>query len=355
MNNKEKFLALVDAGKSENVSQTSLDMAKVFYLEENLLDRRGPLQCARGCIILARRIDILRAGDRSSQSAESLFQRLPLTPQDLMMSDDFAEKIRPAVKQVRDTLFASSHPPFATYEDAVQWLEQTAAQEAQARAKNQANEALKQTIVEMEERYEPPPGEPLAFHFDLLEYVKPADDWVRRMPVWEGTSLATLAGVVRKLADATGFTQASVVAYVLAGIRPLLASVSIDMSDGSSNEFHIFRRSATVTLRSPYVTDSQLRKIRKVIRREWHTERKKPLTEGNEQLLAIVQRHGGVPKDKGHGEHKTFFEQVRQEYNLWVVEHRCKPHKDWRVTRNAYERLRKKTRQGAPCVQEALC
>jgi hypothetical protein len=278
-----------------------------------------------------------------------------MPPADLMMSDLLAEKISQEVAQIRHTLFGGPQPPFATYEEAVQWLEQPAAeQDTHARANSQTRVALKQTIREKLAEWYALTGEPYEepFMSEYLEYAKPGNEWVRLMRVWEGTPLATLRDKSRWLANATGFSQASVVAYILAGIRPLLASVSIGMSCGYSNEFNIFRGSVTIALHSPYVTDAQWREIRKFIRRAWGTEKKKPLTEGNEQLLAIVQRHGGVPTDKGHGEYKTFFEQVRQEYNLWAVEHEC-THKDWRVTRNAYERLLKKTRQGAPCVQEA--
>jgi len=211
------------------------------------------------------------------------------------------------VEQLRRELFESPAPPFPAYEDAVQWLEHTAAeQSASAQAHRQTRIALEQSIQEKLEAYRILTGEGYhsPFLLNLLEYAKPGSVWVHRVHAWGGTSLATLAHTSRTLVDATGFTQASVVAYILAGIPPLLASVRIDMSDGLSNEFHIVRRSATVTLRTPYLTDAQWREIRKIIRRAWPAERKKPVTQGKTQLRDIVQRHGGVPKDKGHGEQK---------------------------------------------------
>jgi hypothetical protein len=120
-------------------------------------------------------------------------------------------------------------------------------------------------------------------------------------------------------------------------------------------EFNISRSRATVEFRTSKVTDAHLRAIRKEIRSEWGTERKKPLTGVDKQLLDMVQHLGGVPNDKGHGEHKAFFERVRQEFNAWVAEHGWRQHKDWKVTRNKYDRLRKKMRQGDPYAQEALC
>jgi hypothetical protein len=128
----------------------------------------------------------------------------------------------------------------------------------------------------------------------------------------------------------------------------------IDMSRGYSNEFNISRRRPTVEFHTSKVTDAHLRAIRKGIRSGWGTERKKPLTEDDKQLLDIVRRLGGVPKDKGHGEYTAFFERVRQKFNAWAVEYGYRQHKDWKVTRNKYNRLLKKMRQGDPYAQEAL-
>ena len=140
------------------------------------------------------------------------------------------------------------------------------------------------------------------------------------------------------------------VAYILAGIRPLLVPISISTSLGASNTFNIVRGSVTLELRTPNVTDAQLKTIRQVIRRAWRTEKKKSLTESDKQYLDIVHRFGGVPKDKRHGEHKTFFALVRQEFNAWAVAHGCRPHKEWEVTRNKYYRLLKKLQPDGPYV-----
>jgi hypothetical protein len=325
----------VEAGKPPGVSQTSLDKATEYYIACNWLDRRVPRECARECIDLARRFDSSAAASAAHLDF-GLFQYLPMAPQDLMMSNDLAEKIRPAVEQVRRELFGSPHPPFTALEEARQWLEQTAAeQETQARVNNLAPEVLQQTICEMLEKYRVLTGETVDYPFQpqILKYVEPGNQWVRCMPVRGGMSLATLAMVSKELAGATGFFQASVVAYILAGIRPLLSPISISMSWGCSNTFSLFRRRATIELHTSNITDAQLKTIRRVLRRAWSTERKKPLTAADKQLLDIVQRLGGVPKDKRHGEYKAFFEQVRQEFNAWAVTHKCRQHSKWEVTR----------------------
>ena len=172
-----------------------------------------------------------------------------MTPAALMMSDLLAEKISQEVEQIRHTLFGGPQPPFATYEDAVQWLEQTAAeQDAYAQANSQTRIALERTIDEKLNEYWVLTGEGYQAPFlrNFLEYAKPGSDWVHRVHVWGGTSLATLANKSRQLVDATGFTQASVVAHILAGIRPLLAPISINISWGYNNTFNIFRKRTTV-------------------------------------------------------------------------------------------------------------
>jgi hypothetical protein len=306
--------------------------------------RRNKAEFARECMRLAQSFAIYAARKRS-QSDPAPSQRMPLLPADLVRSNDLAEKIRPAVEQLRSELFDSPAPPFPEYEDAAQWLERTAAeQDAYAQANSQTRIALERSIHEKLEEYRILTGEGYQspFLLNLLEYAKPGSDWVHRVHAWGRTSLATLAHTSRELVDATGFSQASVVAYILAGIPPLLASVSIGMSDGYRNEFHILRRSATVTLHSPYVTDSQLREIRKVIRSAWNTEKKKPLTKGDKQLLDIIQRQGDMPKDKGKGQYKAFYETVRQQFNAWADEHGYETHRTWKSTRLKHKRLLEK-------------
>jgi len=335
--------------KSTDRPEKALEMA-VDHLYSEFGGRiKTPAEFLYECCRLAQSYVLYAASKQPQSDTDSRHMLKP--PPDLMMSKDLTEKIRPAVEQLRHELFGSSVPPFPTYEDAVQWLEQTAAeQNASTQAYSQTRIALEQSIYEKLEEYQVLTGEDyqLPFPLTLLEYAKPGSKWVHRVNVWGRTSLATLAHTSRKLVDATGFSQASVVAYILAGIPPLLASVHIDMSDGLSKEFQIFRRSATVTLRTPYITDAQWRKIRKRIRSEWHTERKKPVTQGKTQLRDIVQRHGGVPKDKRHGEQKAFWEQVQQEYNLWADKHGHRKHGGWKSTCQAYERWLKKTQQGYP-------
>ncbi len=348
MNTEQEFVARVKAARPPGVSQTSLDQAIAYFLEHHWLERRVLRECMHECIDLARRFDILVAASAAPRDA-GLVQHLRLTPHDLLTSDDLAEKIRPAVDQVRHTLFGDPQPPFATSEGAVQWLEQTAAaQETQARADSPRRAALEETILAQLAAWQALTGESCEGPFvpELLEYAKPGDPWVHRVPVRGKTPLADLGSASRQLADATGFSPASVVAYILAGIRPLLVPISIRMSSGFHNDFKIARRSATIELRTPHVTDAQLRAIRQVIRRVWHTAKKKPLTESDRQFLAIVQRLGGVPQDEGERERIAFFERVRQTFNALAVEHGYPQHSTWRATRNKYARLLKKMQQG---------
>jgi hypothetical protein len=346
--NKAEFRDHVYKVASQSLSRTSLDKAVEHCWEWRSRDRQIPRECASECINLAGRFKSRPAGSLS-QSDTSLFQYMRMAPHDLIMSDDLAEKIRPAVEQVRIELFGSPHPPFAALKEAIQWLKQTAAeQEAQAWANNQAPKALKQTILDMLEKYQDLTGETVnnPFKLELLEYVEPGNQWVRRMPVWGRTSLATLRDKSKWLADATAFPPASVVAYILADIRPLLAPMSIEMSWGRSNEFNIFRRRATVELHTHNVTDAQLRAIRQLIRSSWGTERKRQLKEEDKQFLDIVQRLGGMPNGKRKGEIKTFYEQVKQEFNALAVKHGYKTHSTWKASRLKHKRVGERVQQG---------
>jgi hypothetical protein len=78
------------------------------------------------------------------------------------------------------------------------------------------------------------------------------------------------------------------------------------------------------------------------------------LKKEDKQCLDIVKRLGGMPNGKGHGEHKAFFEQVRQEFNVWAVAHGYQQHKTWRATLNKHNRLLKRMQQGDLDMQVAL-
>jgi hypothetical protein len=110
MSTKQQFKALLNAKKPSGVSQTGMDMAEEYFLEQNWLERKALHECVRECIALARRFDSA-AAVAPPRDAE-LVQYLRMAPQDLMTSDDLTEKIRPAVEQVRHTLFGSPCPPF---------------------------------------------------------------------------------------------------------------------------------------------------------------------------------------------------------------------------------------------------
>jgi hypothetical protein len=133
MSKKQQFEALLKSKKPPGVSQTGMDKAKEYFLEQNWLEGKVLHECVRECIALAQRFD--SAAAVASPLDADLVQHLRMATQDLMTSEELTEKIRPAVEKVRHTLFGSPCPPFDAYEDAVQWLEQTAAaQEAEARA-----------------------------------------------------------------------------------------------------------------------------------------------------------------------------------------------------------------------------
>ena len=343
---KAGWRAFVRSDMPSAISPQSAEMAIDFYYENDLCQQeKGSMRAARRhCIMLATLFD-----RRVAQAAGQSPFFMQLTPEDCMTSTELAEKIRPAVEQVRRELFGRPDPPFAALEEAAHWLEQTAAeQDAQARAQQQAPAALKQTIYDLLAKYRELTGETVdnPFTLDLLEYVEPGNEWVRRLLVWGQTSLATLHHTSKRLADATGLWQAYVVAYILVGIPPQSASGSFTISCGYSNEFHILRPSTTITLSSPYVSAPQWRQLRKTIQKAWRIERKQPLTKQDQYFLTLIHRHGDAPTAKGKGQYKVFYETIRQEFNAWAaVQGKQKTLSTWRVTWLKHKRLLKKTPQ----------
>ena len=156
---------------------------------------------------------------------ERLEYRLtPLTPDTLFQSDSFADAIRPKVQQVRQELFGNPHPPFNRYVDAVHWIEQRAAQQDSERERRNQAQPLQEEIRQKLREWCRLTGQDyldLCVLVHTLPYAK--EGRIDSKPVYGQSPLAFLGRETRRMAEATGFSQANVVAYVLADIAPLLA------------------------------------------------------------------------------------------------------------------------------------
>ena len=137
--------------------------------------------------------------------------------------------------------------------------------------------------------------------------------WPAEVYADKGSELAHLYQVSHEMAQATGFTQLSVVNYILTGTKPLLSPYNIRIHRRTDATYHTVKMNAVIELNTPDVTDKQLRTIRKIIRQDWEVENTKLPDEHDLQLQNIVEQFGGVPQKRGS---KTvFWDKACREWN----------------------------------------
>lgn len=268
----------------------------------------------------------------------------PHTSADRIRNDVMLERIGPSVKQTRERLFNSEAVPFRSLKAAVQWIEDTAdaskvqlSDKEQKRARGLRSEIFR-LIAKLSAITKHHYGFPASTQ--TVEYYRPGSRQVIACGAPIGSPLELLATSSAAIANATGLWKAQVVAYVLAGIRPELATVALWQYPDTYTTLPTgepYRRSyVQVTFNSPDITDEQLRTLRREIRGTWNAHRSKPLTERDEQLLEIVNELGGVP-NSGRTE---FWKRVAVEYGK-----RVKPVGSFETLKSRYRRLQKKLQE----------
>jgi hypothetical protein len=333
----QEFRAAVAKAKPPGVSEKSLGYAIAFFEECGRTARRE----VRECVQLADRFEKATVSDRTDGTKHFF----PLTPGVEVMSEQLTAAITPKVAQVRQQLFGSAHAPFAAYEQAVEWLERTA---EEARGSVSGHEQkLRQDIQAKAGEWHRLTGGSVNFQRRILSYAKPGDSWMHACSVHAGSPLERLATVLEQIEQATGFSQCSVLAFILADIKPLLSPLYLSFTMSSDAELQLFHMHATLTVSTPDVTLVELKTILRTIRQRWAPTPGKTYHTQDAELLALVQHCGGVPQTGK----AMFWEQVRQRWNKTrpVMQH----HKTWRSTRMRYSRLQQKLPNARP--RDSLC
>ncbi len=274
----------------------------------------------------------------------------PLSPGDHLTSRELARAVQPSVRQVRKRLFGRESIPFATYSKAVRWLERNARRQPPQSPDRQAKwHKLRPRAQRLLDELRRATGVrwSLKAHVDCVTYVRPGEKWVRRHPSAPDSPLAVLADSAKKIAQATGSSEAQVVAHILAGSRLVVPSVTREtkmIAKTLPGGEGIQRTEVLLRIRSPEVDSAQWRTIQRLVRRAWGAGRKKATTEPDLVVWRIVERLGGVPQTHS----QRFWERVRNE-----CEKRGLVYTSWRGAWMRYHRLQRKRRAGGKSIDLA--
>jgi hypothetical protein len=295
-----------------------------------------------------------------------------------LLRDRFLAAYTPIVEQLRQTLFGSPTPPFATYLEAVEWLEMAdKAQQRPSEADWEKGHQLRQEVHEKIREWQQ--------HIRLRIHLDDASDaYTRGVPyvkfsgsgdevqVWHwitvftdpnhpccdgvaniGTDhaqaippLARLEVVAHEMAKNTGFAKWATVQYILTGhpptlplaklaVRPYVTILPTTERSGSAFPTVAFYHHtyANLTLYTPHVTEGNIREILRSLRAQWRAKRTKRLSLQHQILIDIVEDLGGEP-EKGATGTVAFWKTVQKRAGICGI--------NWRATRRMYRDAKKK-------------
>jgi hypothetical protein len=129
------------------------------------------------------------------------------------------------------------------------------------------------------------------------------------------TALSRLEADIKKIATATGFSEAGVLGYLLAGIEPILppATISIEHVLTQLPDDRFMERSQVhIVLHAYDLSYLEHRALYRQLRRPPSRVRARGLTDEDLQLLRVVARCGAPPSGTGAG---AYWRRVQREWH----------------------------------------
>ncbi|MGB9006636.1 MAG: hypothetical protein WCB96_13000 [Candidatus Aminicenantales bacterium] len=250
-------------------------------------------------------------------------------PADALTSEILIEKITSWAEGLRKKLFNSPKPPF-DWDGSIKWIEEEVQSKKRRVPKSLQNDlgrlATKLRLYNIR----------LSPERDLLPFARKGDPWRHSVPVC-GPRLENLERETRSVAKATGFYQASLVMFVLAGIKPLVPRIKILDSQSSSTlptgEI-IAGKEISLTFRAYDFSGRELQRLYEQVKRDLKIKRATSFKEKHFRIYSLV-RSLGIPLAKNEPGHFGFWERASLK---WNQKYRDAP-RSWQGLRGAYERL----------------
>lgn len=265
--------AVESAAKLYNITYSNADIAKVIML----------------------------AGDfhnsvKTTKNPSDFEVLLKFNPETAIITDMLISEISPIAEEIRARLFSDQKPPFP--EDiikAMNWIHneskcipQEIVRKLQQTPGSKRIELIRNTIpAYIDRKAKLLPGQMISIKFEPLTIPYRDSDGIRKhVQIFKGTKLFFLAETVRQLVENTGFSQDSLITFILTGIKPYFPSikvktgmkrfgyVQVEFHRGMDYEEFLFLH----------------RKLKRLF------QRKKTLNENHLDIFRLVSLKGGIPK-----------------------------------------------------------
>jgi len=275
------------------------------------------------CIQKAGSIATARKKERQKDSKEEdVTPGFRFPPAWFIESDKLANEIEPWVKHVRNKIFDATSAPFNDYQDAVDWLIETEKKSPQPTDEDLERAAkVRERIREQQKKHRDLTRSPVRIIYEtlMIPYAKRGDEYVQRVSVGIDPPLGLLAQESKAIAEATGFSQVSVVAYILADIKPIVRPIVAKlyphmsrMPDGAE----VWRRHAVIEVNSGNISQDDFKSVFKQVKTNLQPEgRKKRPTKKDLTRLSVIEDLGDRPPEE---KVKAYYTRVMVEYNSRV-------------------------------------
>lgn len=283
-----QFRRWVEEKKPPGISASALDRA----IERSLSAGRNQRKDVAECIVLASALEDPPEPQKQDPRPLGIFD---LYRSDTSITEDvLLETIADEVKRIRVEIFGKARAPFRSYQKAVEWIE---AEEQRDRARRKSDLArvfeLIDQVRNLADELTEAMGRPVALSMStpLLQYYKPGKG-VLGVKVKRDSKLLPLQIFAQSASYSTGFTDESLVAYALAGVRPRLARITI----GTTISSGLTPPKTTITILTQRPSWEDLRSVYQLIKEETRVKRPRLLDETANALVSAIRKLGGIPQ-----------------------------------------------------------
>jgi hypothetical protein len=234
----------------------------------------------------------------------------PLGPADLLVSTALTRAIAPTVEDLRQREFGSPDPPFTTVSEAVEWIEQRAAEarsEARRRSADRARASQEIDRLAREAGLDVFVDEPIR-----LPYQRPDKDHVLYAQTIRGSFANRLAREVRRVAGLTGIPADALTIHVLTGlspVRPRVWQTATHKLYAATDGSQVVTNEVTIRVLTPDLQRREWNALFEAVRRPLPGR----ISATDAEIWALVQDLGGPPTS--HGSKGPFWQRVLDAYN----------------------------------------
>ena len=307
----DEFRAAVLQASPPGLPVGAIRTAIEEYCEHGRHEQRHIADCVQ------RAGDLAVSGRQQAQAKTAVLERLPVSPAIRIASRARARALDGWCREVRETLFGTSNPPFGTVAKAVAWIEQDPpdaydgpAIEAPAGFRALAYREMETIGTGITVA---PPGVDAA----LLTGDRTSVSAIGQATFAEpGTKLWVLAEHLRGLPEATGFSEVGLVHLVLAGVVPRLMGPRLtvryrptDTRLSGSGRPPRWTRQIVIELEEADTALATLRSLYTAINQALGRTKVRTFTEDDELLLRLAEVEGLLPEGKAR-QHADVWERI---------------------------------------------